>query len=279
MAEPAPPPAELFFFQSQAGPLFAVYHPPAPGTNRNHTIVHVPAFAEEMNKSRRMVALQSAEFARQGFGVLIVDLFGTGDSPGDFADASWEMWRQNLADACTWAEDRGAGRISLWALRMGALLAADFAAATSTRLDQLLLWHPVAAGDQMIMQFLRLRVAAAMLNENVEGESTSDLRNRLRDGNPVEVAGYQLSPEMVNPLMGIRLNRIRAWPFRRILLFEIITQEGKTLSAANQKLVSSLDTQVETCTLTGAHFWSTQEIAVIPGLIQSTTALTIESSA
>ncbi len=52
-----------------------------------------------MNKSRRMAALQARAFAAMGFGVLQIDLFGCGDSSGDFSDARWDIWKQDLAIA------------------------------------------------------------------------------------------------------------------------------------------------------------------------------------
>ena len=83
-----------FFLEGRGGPLFALYHPPLAGEPRA-IVVHCPAFAEEMNKSRRMVALQARAFVEQGLGTLVFDLFGTGDSAGDFGDATWDGW---LAD-------------------------------------------------------------------------------------------------------------------------------------------------------------------------------------
>ncbi len=56
----------------------------------------LPPFAEEMNKCRRMMALTAYALQAAGLDVLFVDLFGTGDSGGDFADGSLEVWRSDL---------------------------------------------------------------------------------------------------------------------------------------------------------------------------------------
>ncbi len=37
------------FLKGPAGPIFAIYHPPAAGTNSLGTLIYVPPFAEEMN--------------------------------------------------------------------------------------------------------------------------------------------------------------------------------------------------------------------------------------
>ena len=68
---------------------FAVLHWPAEPRVPLGLVVHAPAFAEEMNKSRRMVALQARALAEDGLAVLLVDPLGCGDSPGDFGDATW----------------------------------------------------------------------------------------------------------------------------------------------------------------------------------------------
>ena len=62
-----------FYLAGEFGPLFAVYVPPATGAEPRAIVVHCPAFAEEMNKSRRMVALQARALARDGFGTLVRD--------------------------------------------------------------------------------------------------------------------------------------------------------------------------------------------------------------
>jgi pimeloyl-ACP methyl ester carboxylesterase len=79
----------------------------------------VHPFAEEMNKSRRMAALQSRALAAQGYAVLQIDLFGCGDSGGDFAT------RRGRNGATTSRRDamaaaRVSGAITLWGLRLGA---------------------------------------------------------------------------------------------------------------------------------------------------------------
>jgi len=77
-----------------------------------------------MNKARRMAALQSRRLAAAGYSVLQIDLFGCGDSSGDFADARWEIWKQDLRLALGWLKPRVAGPLGLWGLRLGATLAA-----------------------------------------------------------------------------------------------------------------------------------------------------------
>ncbi len=59
--------------------------------------------------------------------------------------------------------------VSLWGLRLGALLALDFAREISKKkLDRFILWQPVISGDSFLTQFLRLRLANEMLTTVAE---------------------------------------------------------------------------------------------------------------
>src|SRR5690606_41016849 len=52
------------------------------------------------------------------------DLFGTGDSEGEFEAASVEQWIEDLATASAWSASTGWSVTSMLGIRMGALLAA-----------------------------------------------------------------------------------------------------------------------------------------------------------
>ena len=265
-----------FFLEGSSGKLFSIFYPPPSSVPAPQVVVHAPAFAEEMNKSRRMVSLQAAELARRGIGVLVFDLFGTGDSEGDFGEASWDRWLDDLGTACRWAENQTVARISLWGLRMGALLAMDFAVRQDRLFEKLLLWHPVLNGNNLVMQFLRLRVASALFTGQQDSapETTSTLRERLLAGQSAEVAGYELGPDLVNPLMKLRLAQFDPTRFKSIQVSELVSEAGKPGSAANREWISATRNQglsVDFETVSGPFFWSTQEIALAPALLERTT--------
>ena len=56
------------------------------------TVIWVHAFAEELNKTRRMSARMARLLAGEGWRVVQKDLSGCGDSTGDFGDATWAAW-------------------------------------------------------------------------------------------------------------------------------------------------------------------------------------------
>ena len=131
---PAPLPAAClpasgipFFLLAAPGQRLCVWHAPPAGTAMREAILYVHPFGDEMHKSRRMAALQTRALACSGIAVLQVDLHGCGDSSGDFADARWTTWRDDLALAHAWLSNASSAPVSLWGLRLGALLALDYA--------------------------------------------------------------------------------------------------------------------------------------------------------
>ncbi|WP_306391363.1 hydrolase 2, exosortase A system-associated [Telluria beijingensis] len=186
-------PAEPFFLDTARGARFCLYHAPS-GPCRG-ALLYIHPFAEEMNRARRMAAVQARAFAAHGVAVLLLDLHGCGDSGGDFADASWAGWLADIEDGRAWLERRSGQRAGLWGLRLGALLALE--AASTAAPARLLLWQPVTDGDSHLKQFLRLRVAADMLQGTSEG-SVAALRTQLAAGTTLEIAGYGLAPALAD---------------------------------------------------------------------------------
>ncbi len=266
------------FLNGQAGSLFAVYYPPA-GRVVTHAIIHIPAFAEEMNRSRRMVAIQAHAFAEQGIACLVLDLFATGDSEGDFVDARWALWHQDIEVAREWLLTQGAETVSLWGLRLGALLALDHVAYSGWPYQSLILWQLQARGELALKQFLRLRVSADMLQDLSERETVKALLGGLLvEDEAVEVAGYTLSPDFAQALMNIDANQIDLPTGLTVLLIEVVTDAAQSLSPLNQKLLthwqdSGLNAQIQTSA--GIPFWFAQEISVLPELVDSTTRIVL----
>ncbi len=263
------------FIESCLGKLFAIYWPPAHEMPVGKAIIHIPAFAEEMNKSRRMVSLQAQAFSEQGYGVLILDLFGTGDSAGGFGEATWQNWLQSIDTAIDWLKQQGAYSINLWGLRTGVLLAMDFANSSTHRIERLIAWQPVLNGDTFITQFLRLRVAAAIMNPTAPREKTADLKQQLLEGQAIEVAGYWLNPDLVRPLVALHADRLKWQTINEVAVFEVVANED--IAASNTPLLAILQKQPINASLTkvvGDAFWACQDISEIPDLIKVTSAWT-----
>jgi exosortase A-associated hydrolase 2 len=262
---------EAFFLPGKRGALFCIYHPPV-GRAARGGLLHVPAFAEEMNKSRRMVAQQARRLAQEGIAVLIVDLYGCGDSAGDLAGAAWSDWHDDLETASAWLSGRIAGPIGLWGLRLGALLALDFAKTRPDRIDRIILWQPVISGGTFLNQFLRLRLAADMLVPGDIKITTEALRNELAMGKVLEVAGYPLTRRLVDAVDPLRLADlgIKGVP---MFWFEVVAEDRHDLPPAAKQVLTSWSKKDLACAVRivrGASFWSAIEIQELPELIGAT---------
>ena len=264
---------EPFFLSAERGRRYCVLYAPAGGAPIAGAIVWVHPFAEEMNKSRRMAALQARALADAGWFVLQLDLFGCGDSEGEFGQADWARWLSDVKNASEWLRKRSGRRPALWGLRAGCLLACEVAGIMDETPD-LLLWQPTFSGRQSLQQFLRLKVASQMFGGAASDRiGTKQLLDALRLGESVEVAGYTLSAgvglgldasELAPPVLPARV----AW-------LEVVAESPPRLSPAAQDRIGawkSAGHHVEAVAVAGPAFWQTQEIAEAPELIEATLA-------
>lgn len=238
-------------------------------------MLYVHPFAEEMNKSRRMAALQSRALAKAGFAVLQIDLLGCGDSTGDSSDAQWDRWIDDLAAAHEWLRKRADGPFWFWGLRAGCLLAADAAAQIKEEDSHFLFWQPASAGKPLIQQFLRLKTAGEMIGGATKG-AVETLRRQLAQGEAIEVAGYALAPQLVQGFDQATLAPPAGrHPQRRVEWIEVSTRDGATLLPASTVAVErwcAAGFQVRTRIVPGPAFWQTTEIEEAPELIDATLA-------
>jgi exosortase A-associated hydrolase 2 len=269
---PSHPPAQAFFLDASPGTRFCLYHPPQ-GQSRG-AVLHVPAHAEEMNKSRRMVARQARMLAARGIAVLQLDLYGCGDSGGLSADARWEIWRQDVLLALAWLRARTDGPLSLWGLRLGALLALDVAQERRD-LASILLWQPVTEGAAYLTGFLRLRLAADMLAAANPAGDTGALRKALADGASLDIAGYTITPALAQALDGVSAAELAA-PACPVHWLDLVPQAGRPMApgrAAAAARLAGNGWTLDTGVVQGPAFWSTQEIAEAPTLLDASAAL------
>jgi len=270
---PRNPPAESFFLKTESGDRFCLYHAPHPNKECRGVFIYVHPFGDEMNKSRRMVALQARAFAAMGFGVLQIDLFGCGDSNGEFGNARWDIWKQDLGIARSWLENRTTAPVSLWGLRLGALLALDFARSSANIIDKIILWQPVISGELFLTQFLRLRLANEILAGGLEKTTgTQAMRSSLAIGERLEVAGYELTSDLAAAIDGLRAIKLIVSKIP-VHWFETVSESGRTMPPAGAKVVrawekegSNLQVHLVPC----VPFWATQEISECHELISAT---------
>lgn len=263
-----------FFLSADEGERFCLYHEPEPGVAVRGAILYVHPFAEELNKSRRMVALQARAYAQAGFGVLQIDLYGCGDSSGDLSKARWEIWLNDLARAWQWLADRKLGARYLWGLRLGALLALDFA--SRVRPEALILWQPAMSGHAHLTQFSRLQSAARLFSGAPAVEQAS------------EVAGYLMAPALssaiscldaaaLTPRCPVQWMELSAPPAQDAASAYAAAagNSGAVLQPASALLIDRWrddGAAVRAYPVHGEPFWSSSEIGVVPELLAATSS-------
>ena len=254
------------FVPSGPGSRFRLLSEPADQDLRG-TVIFVHGFAEEMNKSRRMAARMARMLAADGWRVVQRDLYGCGDSSGDFGDATWSDW---VADV----EDENSQVIAhrpawLWCLRAGALLAS--AALSKHPNVNLLLWQPVLSGAQHLQQFLRLHAGARIVGTGKDDRSPMQM---LRSGTGVELGGYQLSSALAMGLAQAKFDLPDAFA-SRIVWFEVSDADTLEMLPQSAGLIERLRARnivVESEVLRGLPFWQTQEIEECESLLERTRA-------
>lgn len=272
------PRAEPFFLDTPGGQRFCLFHPPM-GTPRA-ALLYLHPFAEEMNKSRRMAALAARRLAAQGVGVLQLDLHGCGDSGGEFLDARWDGWKDDVGAGLAWLRARLGLEAGLWGLRLGALLALDYAAGAAEAPARLLLWQPTLSGAGCLTQFLRLRLAGELLQDGHAAGGTEALRARLRAGEALEIAGYELHPGLALALEAADAHKLPA-PRCPVDWLELVADSGRALPPAAARLAGAWRGQgvdLRQQAVPGPQFWSAQEIEEAPLLLDATAALYLESA-
>jgi len=267
-------PASAFFLPGARGARFCLFHAPAPDQPACGAFIYLHPFAEEMNCARRIAAQQSRALAALGFGVLQIDLFGCGDSDGEFSDADWAAWRDDASDAADWLGAQGFERINLWGVRLGALLALDVA----NRLDaeHLLLWQPTLNGKHALTQFLRIALAGQALGGSaVRFADTGAMRAALAAGEMIEIAGYPLASALAADLDALEAANLPA-PRAQVHWLER-SSEGLPLTAASERQLDrwrAAGTNAHGIALPGATaFWSTPGHTTAPEFNAATAQL------
>lgn len=254
-----------------------IYHAPQGQTTRG-AVLHVPAFGEEMNKSRRSVALGARALSAAGFAVLQVDLLGCGDSDGDSGDAAWQTWLEDLKAALEWLGTRHPGATPwIWSHRSGCLLAADLAGQLGWS-PRLLLWQPVLQGRSVVQQLLRLKAAAAWAEGNGK-QVTDQAKADLAQGKALEVSGYTFSADLMQHLEAAQFLLPSAQQpgvaANSVIWLEVGGPLATEPNPAAQAKIASLNQAgytVHSSVVQGPSFWQTTEIEEATELVAQTVA-------
>jgi hypothetical protein len=178
MTVPADPqakiPFEPFFFANEHGvnllgvwrePMGIRANAPLNPHGRKRVWVICAPFAEE-EKSAHRTLVELCERLREGSAASLYFAYGgTGDSDGNFREASLTKWRGDVRSACGEARERWPGAVlCLCGLRLGASLA--IAEATACGADQCVLIEPILQGKSLLTAVAQKKRLRAMMTKN-----------------------------------------------------------------------------------------------------------------
>ena len=238
-------------------------------------IVFIPPFAEEMNRCRSLVATQARSFARSGYDCTLIDFFGTGDSDGELVDCTLTVWYDNIRAAIESAQLESDAPVILWGLRLGGLLALDYASKNPGSIRDIILWQPVNAAKVYVTQMLRQRVASLMVRD-LPPETTTEIRKRLNAGEIVEIAGYEVGGALLSDIEKIDVAAIAEVCSGGVFWLEHVMERGKDIGVASRRAVDQLSDSgvpVDVHTFSDPPIWLIHERDFAPQLLAATDSL------
>lgn len=202
--------------------LFGVLHPAA-ATNpaADFAVVYCAPLFEEKLWSHRVMVNLARSLAGHGIPVLRFDYAGDGESEGEFRTASVESRMQDIQDAASHACERFAvPRVALLGLGLGGTIAAA-ASRTIENLAGLALWAPVAIGERLISDMLRMHLTAQMVVHRKVLHDRESLVRQIMAGKEVNVEGYDIARPLYEQLQGLLLADALAATSARALVVQV----------------------------------------------------------
>ncbi|QGX40083.1 hypothetical protein [Permianibacter aggregans] len=239
---------EFFFLPCSTGPLCAMHWV---GDAARTPVLLLPPLQEELNKSRRQMKLIADALQTAGHGVLLVDYYGTGDSAGDWQDATLSLWQQNVRSSLAWLAERYTETPHLLSLRAGCVtVPEDFTGA-------LTLCFPILDGKTLVTQWLRQKLFASRL---AGGNDTQASLSERWQSDGLELSGYFNSPMLYQELMAVDLRQRPHLGRRQII--ELGAFEAPTPAIASFCQTINAGWQA----IAGEAFWQASEIGTLPEL-------------
>ena len=194
------PMAEYGFFGSARARLFGAVHRPGANRTGKGVVLCYPTGQEYMRIHRTYAEL-ARSLVSAGYCVLRFDYFGCGDSEGEFIDATFERWVDDIHaahDELCFAG--GVNDIWLVGSRLGANLALE-AAGGRPDLKGLVLWEPILDGQAYISTLKRAHEDLLRNNAVLDGYESRSLPHQCY----AEYTGYPFSRKLFGQLSAIDL--------------------------------------------------------------------------
>lgn len=237
-------------------------------------VLFVPAFGDEMNQTRRMVRLTAETLADRGIASCIFDLYGTGDSSADFADATVERWVadcRRVVELLDAASADNATPLLLIGCRLGGALAVRVSHELARKPAALIAWAPIFHGRQQLSALLR---AASIARMQHHGESGADPKALWAQDRIATLAGYPISPKLAEQLEALDGT---GTPFSgSARLFDVRLPVGDQAIGPSESLAkraiawSEQGVPTVARAVAGPAFWNVAELVDVPELVAAT---------
>lgn len=223
------------------------------GESERAPVLLLPPLHEEMNRARVQLRRIGEHLQARGHSVLLGDLYGSGDSAGEFGEATLSQWQDDVQALLAHLREHHACAPVPVALRGGALLIPHDCA-------RWIACFPLHSGPQQIQLWLRQRLYVARFQgEDIDREG---LLARWRSSG-IEVGGYALSPALLAELETATLPPlIDTQTAARVIEWQ---QPQPSPAFAEAVARGALSWR----SLSGPAFWQTAETRVIEALPQA----------
>lgn len=270
---------KAFYLPAASGQLFCLHYLPVNNVNSvssvSSHVVFFPPFAEELNRSRHIMSLMAAQLAAKGFSVLLVDLFGTGDSEGDLIDAGWAIWKKDMLQAIDYLQQQKKLPVNFLTIRLGTLLALDILNECSDTLhiNHFIAWQPVFNSNKYIKQFLKLQLANTILQGN-KLIKTETIEEKIKRSGSLEIAGYPLSAALMEEILQLsRTNKFNLSTFNSLMLYQITPGSSTDFSTDIQSFMldnKHFQDKIKVKLIQGKAFWQNYGIQTCAELMNQT---------
>jgi exosortase A-associated hydrolase 2 len=215
-----------FYFGTAGRRLFGLYTPARGGGSTARAAVLCHPWGREYLRAHRSMRQLASMLSANGVHVLRFDYFGTGDSAGDMVEADLDGWRGDIGLAIEELKDTtGATRVGLVGLRLGAMLAASYAAKNPRDIDSLVLWDPVDSGESYLKE----------LASSASGAANPRAVQEAIKGCGHEIRGFPLPPRMASQLQGMDLSVLPGLATRTL----VVVSEDADSTAVRARLAGN----------------------------------------
>jgi uncharacterized protein len=244
----------LFFFGTNERQLFGAYHAPAGDAAARGAALLCSPWGPEYFAAHRTLRQLATRLAASGFHVLRFDYYGTGDSAGERDEGDLASWVEDATMALEELQDvSGDSRISVFGMRLGAVVASRLARARASQVRTVALWDPVVDGQAYLREMQSAQREIDRWSLTPRSAATSP---------PAELLGTPLTPAMATSIERVTLDEFRELGSPRMRVF--FSDE----KPANQALCDVLRTagmQLKTQTVAGQTPW--REETLMQGLV------------